>query len=76
MKYTILKRKIYPFRTNWFIILEYVIILILLKEYVWVHWNKRETISFTDIFVLETFLFIFFDLYKTNKEKWKKKQST
>ena len=56
--------------------LEYGIIVFLVFYYVIPHWNKRETISFTDIFVLETFLFIFFDLYKTNKEKWKKKQST
>lgn len=55
-----------------FTIIEYALLLSMVTFYVIPHWNKREVISFTDIMMAEMFFFVFFDLYKRSKKKWKK----
>lgn len=55
-----------------FRIIEYVVLLALLILYVIPNWGIRKTLSFTDLLVLEMFFFIFTDLYKRNKKKWKR----
>lgn len=59
-------------KVNLFTIIECLMLAFMIIFYVIPHWNRRETISFTDIMIAEMFFFIFFDLYKRSKKKWKK----
>lgn len=54
-----------------FSIIEWSAVIALGCLYVIPHWNVRESLNFTDVFVLELFMFLFLDLYRRGKKKFK-----